>query len=221
MTQHRTINLHLVSDSTGETLNSMARATLARFDDPHVVHHRWSLIRSRLQLDRVLDGIEAEPGLVLFTVADRSLRHALEEHCSRLGVGCHSVLDPVMDLLQAELGERWFDKPPDLAAARAQLLALRGRSHRLVTATVAWRGGARIWQNVTQPRLAMRDFSDAFLDAYLASEGEALLGSVGAYRLEALGLHLFSRVEGEHSAILGLPMLPLLGFLRQHGVVIG
>ena len=105
MAQPRTVNLHLVSDSTGETLNSIARATLARFDDPHVVPHRWSLIRSRLQLDRVLDGIEMEPGLVLFTVADRSLRHALEEHCGRLGVACHSVLDPVMELLQAQLGE--------------------------------------------------------------------------------------------------------------------
>jgi [pyruvate, water dikinase]-phosphate phosphotransferase / [pyruvate, water dikinase] kinase len=66
----RPINLHLVSDSTGETLNSIARATLARFEDPHVIHHRWSLIRSRLQLDRVLEGIEVEPGPVLFTLVD-------------------------------------------------------------------------------------------------------------------------------------------------------
>ncbi len=102
---HRMINLHLVSDSTGETLNSIARATLSRFEDPHVVHHRWSLVRSRLQLDRVLDGIEAEPGPVLFTLVDRSLRHALEEKCKRLGVECFSPLDPVMSLLQTEIGE--------------------------------------------------------------------------------------------------------------------
>jgi hypothetical protein len=107
---HRTINLHLVSDSTGETLNSIARATLSRFDEPHVIHHRWSLIRTRLQLDRVLEGIEAEPGPVLFTLVDRSLRHALEEHCERLGVPIQSPLDPVMDLLQAELGERAREK---------------------------------------------------------------------------------------------------------------
>jgi regulator of PEP synthase PpsR (kinase-PPPase family) len=106
----RTVNLHLVSDSTGETLNSIARATLSRFEEPHVIHHRWSLIRSRLQLDRVLSGIEAEPGPVLFTVADRSLRHALEELCGRLGIACHSVLDPVMELMQAELGERAREK---------------------------------------------------------------------------------------------------------------
>jgi len=110
MAQHRTVNLHLVSDSTGETLNSIARATLSRFDEPHVVYHRWSLIRSRLQLDRVMGGIEAEPGPVLFTVADHSLRHALEEHCTRLGVACQSVLDPVMELLQAEIGERAREK---------------------------------------------------------------------------------------------------------------
>lgn len=115
--------------------------------------------------------------------------------------------------------ERWFDKPADMDTARAQLLALRGKTHRLVTATVAWRGGERIWQDVTTPRLTMRNFSEAFLDAYLAAEGEALLSSVGAYRLEAMGVHLFSRVEGEHSAILGLPLIPLLGFLRQHGVI--
>jgi [pyruvate, water dikinase]-phosphate phosphotransferase / [pyruvate, water dikinase] kinase len=103
MTQ-RGINLHLVSDSTGETLNSMARAALSRFENHQVVHHRWSLVRSRLNLDRVLDGLEAEPGPVLFTLVDPSLRHALEETCARLGLPCMSVLDPVMELLAAEIG---------------------------------------------------------------------------------------------------------------------
>jgi septum formation protein len=116
---------------------------------------------------------------------------------------------------------RWFDKPPDMAAARAQLLALRGRPHELMTAMVCWRGGQRVWQHLARPRLTMREFSEEFLDAYLAAEGEAVLGSVGAYRLEGIGVQLFSAVEGEHSAILGLPLLPLLGFLRQHGVLAG
>ncbi len=107
---HRMTNLHLVSDSTGETLNSIARATLSRFDEPHVVQHRWSLIRSRLQLDRVLEGIEHEPGPVLFTLVDRSLRHALEEHCARLGLACQSPLDPVVELLQTSIGERAREK---------------------------------------------------------------------------------------------------------------
>jgi regulator of PEP synthase PpsR (kinase-PPPase family) len=107
---HRPTNLHLVSDSTGETLTSIARAALARFDDPGTIQHRWFLVRSRLNLDRVLEGIEHEPGPVMFTLVDRSLRHALEETCERLGVPALSVLDPVMDMLQAEIGERAKEK---------------------------------------------------------------------------------------------------------------
>jgi septum formation protein len=114
----------------------------------------------------------------------------------------------------------WFDKPPDMAAARAHLQRLRGRQHELVTALVCHRGGQRIWQHVAKPRLTMRDFSDAFLEAYLAAEGEALLSSVGAYRLEGHGAQLFDRIEGDQPAILGMPLLPLLGFLRQHGVLL-
>ena len=115
----------------------------------------------------------------------------------------------------------WFDKPADAAAARAQLLALRGKTHELATALVCWRGGERVWGYVETPRLTMRAFSDAFLDAYLEAEGEAVLSSVGAYRLEGLGAHLFAAVRGEHAAVLGLPLLPLLGFLRGHGVLLG
>ncbi|GAA0598608.1 Maf family protein [Craurococcus roseus] len=116
---------------------------------------------------------------------------------------------------------RWFDKPADGAAARAQLLALRGETHELATALVCWRGGERVWGHVETPRLTMRAFSDAFLDAYLEAEGDAVLSSVGAYRLEGLGAHLFAAVRGEHAAVLGLPLLPLLGFLRGHGVLLG
>ncbi len=113
----------------------------------------------------------------------------------------------------------WFDKPADLDGARGHLLALRGRAHTLVTAVVCQRGGRTVWHHVAAPRLHMRAFSDAVLDAHLAAEGDVLLSCVGAYRLEGLGIHLFDRVEGEHAAVLGLPLLPLLGFLRQHRVV--
>lgn len=115
----------------------------------------------------------------------------------------------------------WFDKPADRAAARAHLLALRGATHELATALVCWRGGEQLWGHVEAPRLTMRAFSDAFLDAYLEAEGDAVLASVGAYRLEGLGAHLFASVRGEHAAVLGLPLLPLLGFLRGHGVLLG
>ncbi len=122
------------------------------------------------------------------------------------------------DQLLACDGE-WFDKPPDLAAARIQLLRLRGRRHELATAVTCWHGGQPVWHHLARPALAMRAFSDGFLDAYLAAEGEALLSSVGGYRLEGPGAQLFDAVEGDHAAVLGLPLLPLLGFLRQHGVL--
>lgn len=113
----------------------------------------------------------------------------------------------------------WFDKPPDLDHARAHLVALRGREHRLATAVCVVRDGQRLWHHREAPRLTMRAFSDAFLDAYIALEGRAMLVSVGGYRLEGPGVQLFSTIAGDHSAILGLPLLPLLEFLRGHGVV--
>jgi septum formation protein len=114
----------------------------------------------------------------------------------------------------------WFDKPEDQAAARAQLTTLRGRSHTLATAVVCHHGGTRAWHHLAEPRLTMRGFSDAFLDAYLAAEGGAVTTTVGGYRLEARGAHLFERIDGDHAAILGLPLLPLLCFLRHRGLLI-
>jgi septum formation protein len=154
------------------------------------------------------EGIPPEDAAIM--LAEAKAERVARRLPEALTIGCDQLL---------VCEDRWFDKPTDLGAARAQLLALRGRTHRLVTATVAWRGGGRVWQDVSAPRLTMRGFSDAFLDVYLAAEGEALCASVGGYRLEGLGIHLFSRVEGEHSAVLGLPMLPLLAFLRGHGVL--
>ena len=112
-------------------------------------------------------------------------------------------------------GGAWFDKLEDLGAARRQLQELRGRTHELVTAACVMRQGARLWHTVSRPRLRMRNFSDGFLDEYLAGEGAALLGSVGAYRLEGKGVQLFDRIEGDYFAVLGLPLLELLGFLRD------
>ena len=105
------INLHLVSDATGETLNSIARATTAQFEHVQILYHRWSLIRTRFQLHRVLEGIEAEPGPVLSTVVDQALRTDLETACQRLNVPVVHVLDPVMTLLQEHIGERAASRP--------------------------------------------------------------------------------------------------------------
>jgi len=110
-----------------------------------------------------------------------------------------------------------FDKPPDVDAARMQLLTLRGRTHTLVTAASVSIGQSVAWSHVEQAHLTMRDFSDEFLSWYLAAAGEDVTRSVGAYKVEGLGLHLFSAIEGDHYTILGLPMLPLLAFLRDQG----
>jgi septum formation protein len=112
---------------------------------------------------------------------------------------------------------RWFDKPADLSEARRQLMVLRGGSHVLETAVCGVRNGERLWQAASAPRLTMRWFSDAFLDDYLAAEGRAILGSVGAYRLEGRGIQLFERIDGDYFAVLGLPLLELLRFLRRRG----
>jgi septum formation protein len=118
------------------------------------------------------------------------------------------------------VGEEWFDKPANLAEACAQLRALRGRIHRLETAAVVARGEVLLWRATSAPEMSMRQFSDAFIEAYVAAEGEALLGSVGAYRLEGRGVQLFSRITGDHFAVLGLPLIELLGFLRERGAML-
>jgi septum formation protein len=114
---------------------------------------------------------------------------------------------------------RWFDKPVNVTEARDQLCALRGHTHLLITVVVCHRGTAPVWHAVAAPRLTMRQFSDDFLDHYLAQEADAVSSTVGAYRVEARGIQLFEAIEGEHSAVLGLPMLALLSYLRQIGVV--
>ena len=113
----------------------------------------------------------------------------------------------------------WFDKPPDIDHARAHLMSLRGRPHDLITAAVVVRAGARVWQHVECATLTMRPLSDTFIESYLQTAGADVCSTVGAYRLEGLGAQLFTRVEGDFFTILGLPLLPLLDFLRGHGIV--
>ncbi|HLB97553.1 MAG TPA: pyruvate, water dikinase regulatory protein [Acetobacteraceae bacterium] len=105
------MNLHLISDATGETINAIARATTVQFDHVDIVYHRWSLIRSRLQLHRVIGGIEAEPGPVLSTLVDRALNVELEAACQRIAVPVINVLQPVMGLLQEFIGTKGAARP--------------------------------------------------------------------------------------------------------------
>jgi septum formation protein len=118
-----------------------------------------------------------------------------------------------------ELEGELYDKVDTIAAARERLQVLRGKPHQLHSAVVVAENGAPIWRDTVSATLTMREFSDAFLERYLAEEGEAALGSVGCYRLEGLGAQLFCGIEGDYFTILGLPLLGLLGLLREHQVL--
>jgi len=117
------------------------------------------------------------------------------------------------------LGTQRFSKPPDRAAARTQLLALRGQTHALHSAIAVVRDTTVLYDRVEEARLTMRSFSDDFLDRYLDHAGAGATNSVGGYQLERIGIHLFDQVDGDHFTILGMPLLPLLGFFRQAGFV--
>jgi septum formation protein len=114
-------------------------------------------------------------------------------------------------------GSRTFSKPVDRAAARAQIGLLRGNTHELHSAIAVVQDGDILFEHVSSARLTMRPFSEAFLERYLDLIGPVALESVGSYQLEAAGIHLFERIDGDHFTILGLPLLPLLGFLRTRG----
>lgn len=129
----------------------------------------------------------------------------------RLVLGADQTLD---------LDSHRFSKPADRAAARDQLLALRGRTHVLHSGLALVRDGKILWSGADAAEMTMRDFSDAFLDRYLDAAGSDVTRSVGAYKLEGPGIHLFARVRGEHSTVLGLPLLPLLAELRRLGALL-
>jgi septum formation protein len=118
-----------------------------------------------------------------------------------------------------DLGGLLFDKAESLEEARERLLMLRGQTHQLHSAVVVAKDGEVIWSEAPAATLTMRKFSEAFLDEFLTRHGESLLGSVGCYRLEDDGVQLFEAIDGDYFTILGLPLMGLLGVLRQHGAL--
>ncbi len=145
-------------------------------------------------------------------LAEAKAQRVAARHPQTFVLGADQMLD---------LGGDWLDKPRDLDEARDHLRKMRGRSHRLVSCTVLVKDGTRIWHQTAEATLTMRRFSDDFLERYIVAAGPAILNSVGAYQLEGLGAQLFERIEGDFFTILGLPLLPVLGILRQHGIVAG
>ncbi len=154
------------------------------------------------------DGISPVSGAEILAEL-KSRQNSLSEP-DALVIGADQVLD---------VDGQWLDKPADRAAVGARLAALRGRVHRLHTAVVVCRNGDRLWHHIDSPSLWMRDLSDPFIDRYVANHADQVLGSVGAYQLEGAGIQLFSRIAGDYFAILGLPLLPLLQFLRLRGAI--
>ncbi len=119
------------------------------------------------------------------------------------------------------LDRQRFDKPTDREDARKQLRTLRGKTHELHSAIAVVRDGAVLFEHADVAKLTMRDFDDDYLESYLEFAREAALLSVGGYQIEGAGIQLFERIEGDYFTILGLPLLPLLDFLRREGVIAG
>jgi len=118
-------------------------------------------------------------------------------------------------------GDIIMSKPENIEAARRQLLDLSGKTHTLHTAVVVATNGETIWAETTIATLTMRKLSPQFIGRYLAAAGEEVLGSVGAYQIESLGIQLFEKIDGDYFSILGLPLIPLLDTLRREGVIEG
>ena len=112
-----------------------------------------------------------------------------------------------------------FGKPETPAEARTQLIEFRGQTHQLISALVLYDAGQPIWRHISEAKLTMRDLSDSYLDDYLARNWHALRQTVGGYKLEEEGVQLFSAIEGDYFTILGLPLLPLLGYLGTRGFI--
>jgi septum formation protein len=168
-----------------------------------------------------IDEEAAKAALAAEGISARNLADALAElkatKLSRrfprdLVLGCDQV---------ASLGSRIFDKAGSRAEAAGQLRALAGETHSQTSAAVICEGGQAVWRHIDVAKLVMRDFSDEFLSDYLDAEWPAIAGCAGGYRIEGMGAQLFTRIDGSHFTVLGLPLLPLLDYLRVRGVMRG
>lgn len=152
----------------------------------------------------------AGPADVAEALAEMKAKQVSRRHPNAMVIGADQML---------ECGTIWFDKPADRDHARGHLQALRGKSHRLIASVVVVQNEARQWHFNGSVTMTMRPFSDGFLGDYLDRAGDKVLTSVGAYQLEGLGAQLFNKVDGDYFTVLGLPLLPLLDYLRTRGVL--
>ncbi|OWJ73141.1 Maf family protein [Haematobacter missouriensis] len=157
-----------------------------------------------------LEAEGAKPRDVADALAEFKARKVAEKRPEALVIGCDQVL---------ECEGRIYGKPETRDAAKAQLLELRGRRHRLLSAAVVYEAAAPVWRQIGEVSLTMRTFSDDWLDGYVARNWESIRHAVGAYKLEEEGVRLFSRIEGDYFSVLGLPLVELLNYLAARKVI--
>ncbi|MFN4274001.1 MAG: Maf-like protein [Aliihoeflea sp.] len=159
-----------------------------------------------------IEGAGLEPAEIATILAEAKAIDVSERNSGRLVIGCDQVL-----ALDGEI----LHKCSDMEQARRRLLALSGRTHQLHSAIVAVIDGVTAWRHVSTANMTMRRLEPAYIGRHLARTGEKVLGSVGAYQIEGEGVQLFDRIDGDHFTIIGLPLLPLLAFLRERGQIDG
>jgi len=168
------------------------------------------LDESAIRKDLATQPVGAGPDSVALALATAKAELIAKTHDDALVVGCDQTL-----LFDGKI----YEKSKDMAAARATLLGFRKKVHRLYSAVALVDGGKCVWSTVTHADLTMRDFSEEFVDDYLARLGPGALESLGGYHLEGHGIQLFDKIDGDYFTVLGLPLLPLIHELRQQKVL--
>ena len=183
---------------------------------------RAVLTAAGIEADTIKPNVDEDAAKASFRASDMKVRDQAMQ-LAELKSGKISMREPGLvigcDQMLSLDGEA-FDKPVDLADARNHLVKLSGKAHTLETAIVISEEGKPVWRYLARPKLTVRPLSDAFIDTYVEAVGEPLLSTVGAYQLEGLGAQLFTRIDGDYFSILGLPLLPLLDYLRTRGVLL-
>ena len=168
---------------------------------------------ARIDEDAIRQGLQADaasPRDIADALAEMKARKLAEKNTDALVLGCDQIL---------AFKGRVFGKPETPDEARSQLSEFRGQTHQLISALVLYDDGKPIWRHMSEAKLTMRPLSDSYLDDYISRNWHSLRESVGGYKLEEEGIRLFFTIEGDYFSILGLPILPLLGYLGTRGFI--